>query len=411
MRTALRHPSFARLAGAYLLSEVGDWLVSIALAIVVFDHTGSAVATTGAFLSARVLPSFAVPGLTARLDRLPVQRALGLLFALQATACAGLAAFSATFSLPMLLVLACINGAAAVTARAIVRAGTVHLLEPEGLLREGNAALNLGFTVILALGPAAGGLAAATIGVPATLSVAAGCYLVNVMLAATARGAGTAGAADGAVETEPWRERTRAGLRYVRDHRLLRSLLAAEALLLLFFTVVGPIEIIYAKRSLGSTDAGYGALLAAWGIGGILGGTIFARQRERAGFALIAASTIAIGVSYGTMAIADSLVVACVASALGGVGNGVQWIAVITAAQEATDKAFIARVAALFESMSAAVPGLGYILGGAVTAIVSPRAAFAVAGIGVLVVVTGWLVVSPWGAARVRNAKSETTPA
>jgi MFS family permease len=231
------------------------------------------------------------------------------------------------------------------------------------------------------------------------------------VLAASARGAGTAGAADGAVETEPWRERTRAGLRYVRDHRLLRSLLAAEALLLLFFTVVGPIEIIYAKRSLGSTDAGYGALLAAWGIGGILGGTIFARQRERAGFALIAASTIAIGVSYGTMAIAGSLVVACVASALGGVCNGVQWIAVITAAQEATDKAFIARVAALFESMSAAVPGLGYILGGAVTAIVSPRAAFAVAGIGVLVVVTGWLVVSPWGAARVRNAKSETTPA
>jgi len=351
-----------------------------------------------------VLPSLAVPGLTARLDHLPVQRALGLLFGLQTAACAGLATFAADFSLAMLLVLACINGAAAVTSRAIVRAGTVHLLEPAGLLREGNAALNLGFTVIMAVGPAAGGLAAAGLGVPTTLLVAAGCYLVNVAFAASARGAGDGRVAREDGTKEPWRERTREGLRYVRGHRVLRTLLTAEALLLLFFTVVGPIEIIYAKRSLGSTDAGYGALLAAWGIGGILGGTIFVRERARAGFTLIVMSTIAIGVSYGTMAVAGSLGLACAASALGGVGNGVQWIAVITAAQEATENAFIARVAALFESMSAAVPGLGYLLGGAVTAIVSPRAAFAVAGIGVLVVVTAWAIVSPWRGMRARRA-------
>lgn len=404
MRDVLRHPSFVRLACAYLLSEVGDWLVGIALAVVVFDKTGSAIATTGVFLSARVLPSLAVPGLTARLDHLPVQRALGLLFGLQTAACAGLATFAADFSLAMLLVLACINGAAAVTSRAIVRAGTVHLLEPAGLLREGNAALNLGFTVIMAVGPAAGGLAAAGLGVPTTLLVAAGCYLVNVAFAASARGAGDGRVAREDGTKEPWRERTREGLRYVRGHRVLRTLLTAEALLLLFFTVVGPIEIIYAKRSLGSTDAGYGALLAAWGIGGILGGTIFVRERARAGFTLIVMSTIAIGVSYGTMAVAGSLGLACAASALGGVGNGVQWIAVITAAQEATENAFIARVAALFESMSAAVPGLGYLLGGAVTAIVSPRAAFAVAGIGVLVVVTAWAIVSPWRGMRARRA-------
>lgn len=403
MRTALRHPSFARLAGAYLLSEVGDWLVGIALAIVVFDHTGSAIATTASFLAARVLPAFVVPGLTARMDALPVQRALALLFALQATACVGLAVSAATFSLAALLVLAWINGVAAVTARSLVRAGTVHLLEPAGLLREGNAALNLGFTTIMALGPAAGGLAAVAFGVPATMAIAAGCYLLNVALAAGARGAGTAQPDDDGVR-EPWRARTRAGLRYVRGHRLLRTLLAAEALLLLFFTIVGPIEIIYAKRSLGSTDAGYGALLAAWGVGGILGGAVYARERGRAGLAMIAASTLAIGVSYATMAIAGSLAVACAASALGGVGNGIQWIAVITAAQEATDGPYIARVAALFESMSAAVPGFGYILGGVVTALVSPRAAFAVAGVGVVVVLGGWLLAGPLGATRRQRA-------
>jgi MFS family permease len=65
----------------------------------------------------------------------------------------------------------------------------------------------------------------------------------------------------------------------------------------------------------------------------------------------------------------------------------VQWIAVVTAIQEVTPRDYQARVTGLLESLGAAMPGIGYLLGGTLAAIGSPRTAYAVAGIGVLALV------------------------
>ena len=84
------------------------------------------------------------------------------------------------------------------------------------------------------------------------------------------------------------------------------------------------------------------------------------------------------------MATADTLLVACLLSILGGAGNGVQWISVVTALQEATPADYQARIVSLLESLGAAMPGVGFLIGGALTALGSPRTAYAVAGAGVL---------------------------
>jgi hypothetical protein len=62
----------------------------------------------------------------------------------------------------------------------------------------------------------------------------------------------------------------------------------------------------------------------------------------------------------------------------------------MTALQEAVEDQYQARAAGLLESLLAAVPGLGYLLGGALTAAVSPRLAYAVSAAGVAVVVLAW---------------------
>ena len=54
---------------------------------------------------------------------------------------------------------------------------------------------------------------------------------------------------------------------------------------------------------------------------------------------------------------------------LGGTGNGVQWVAVVTALQEATPIDLQARVVGLLESLGAAMPGVGFLLGGALTTV------------------------------------------
>ena len=71
---------------------------------------------------------------------------------------------------------------------------------------------------------------------------------------------------------------------------------------------------------------------------------------------------------------------------IGGAGNGVQWVAVVTAIQEFTAEAYQARVIGLLESLASGLSGVGFLLGGAIAALATPRASFAVAGFGVLAV-------------------------
>lgn len=65
-RTALAIPAFRRLWGAGLISDAGDWLLFIALPLVVFQLTGSAVGTAIAFLL-ELVPAVVLAPLAARL--------------------------------------------------------------------------------------------------------------------------------------------------------------------------------------------------------------------------------------------------------------------------------------------------------------------------------------------------------
>jgi hypothetical protein len=58
----------------------------------------------------------------------------------------------------------------------------------------------------------------------------------------------------------------------------------------------------------------------------------------------------------------------------------------VTAVQELTSSAQQARVLALLGSIASAMPGIGFVLGGAVATLADPRLAFVVAGAGVLTV-------------------------
>jgi MFS family permease len=118
----------------------------------------------------------------------------------------------------------------------------------------------------------------------------------------------------------------------------------------------------------------------------VLGSILFAAVRRVALPTLLFASTLAIGIAYLATSLAPTLLVACAASAVGGIGNGVQWIALVTAVQELTKAAYQARVLSLLEAIASAMPGVGFLLGGAIAAIFEPRASYAVAGAGVVIV-------------------------
>jgi MFS family permease len=371
---------FGRLLSSYTLNELGDSVGVVALAVLVYDRTQAVAPTAAFFVAAKFLPALLSPVLTARLDQLALRRSLPGIYLVEAAVFALLALIAHTdFLLGPVLLLGLLDGMLALTGRALTRGAVAAVLHPTDQLKEGNALMNVGFAVSSVGGAALAGLLIAELGVSTALLVDAASFLAIAVLLAATRGLPPV-----KVDREPFRERFRAGLRFARSNPLIRLLLIGEAAAVLLFTLVIPIEVIYAKESLGTTSAGFGILIASWGAGIVVGSLVYLLIKQRSPLALILGSTAAIGLAYLGMATANTLVVACLFSILGGAGNGVQWIAVMNALQEATPQDYQARIVGLLESIGAAMPGVGYVLGGALVAIGSPRTAYAVAGAGVL---------------------------
>jgi MFS family permease len=379
----LRRPAFRRLAISYAVNEMGDWLGVIALSVLVFELTGSALATALLFIGNGFLPALMTPFFVARLERPPPRFVLPSIYAAEAAAFGVLALLAGHFSLPAVVAVAALDGALALTAKTLTRAVTAAMLEPEGELRAGNAVLNIAFTGGAAVGPALAGAAVAAFGVQSALLLDAVSFYLIACILLTARPLPQPEPEGEA----PLAERVRAGLGYIRGQATLRRLITAQAGALVFFSVVVPIEVIYAKESLDAGDAGYGLLLGSWGVGMLLGSIVFASLRRASLPVMLFFSTVAIGLGYLGMAVAPTLAVACAASVVGGTGNGIQWVALVSAVQELTSAKMQARVIGTLESVASAAPGLGYVLGGAIASSWGPRATFLVAGLGVMAIV------------------------
>ena len=299
--------------------------------------------------------------------------------------------------------LALIDGILMLTARGLSRGAVNFVLQPRGRLREGNGLLNVGFAIASVGGAALGGLLVSLAGVAAALAVDAASFAVIAVLLAFARNLPAA-----SPTREPIVERTRDGFRYARRNQLVRLLLVGEALAIMFFTLIVPIEIVYAEETLGTDEAGYGILLSSWGAGVVLGSVVFLVVRRRSPAGLILLSTLAIGVAYLGMSASRELWLACAFSVMGGLGNGIQWVSVMTTLQELTPDDLQARITGLLESIGSAMTGVGFLIGGIITAIFSPPTAFLVSGLGViLLVIVGALaaarrLASPRAAARAR---------
>jgi MFS family permease len=372
---------YRRLLVAYTLNELAWSIGTVALAVLVYRRTGSAIGATAFFLCAQTIPALISPLMVARIDQRSVRRVLPVLYGIEAVAFASLAWVTARFALAPALVLALLDGVAAVSARAIARATTVAVLTPRDLLREGNALMNSSFSVCFMAGPAIGGLVVALGGTQAALIANSAMFALIALTMLT-----TGGLPPAPHEPAPSAGRLRRALEHARETPAIRILLSLQAVALLFFTMSVPVEVVFTSNTLRTGAGGYGALLSAWGAGAVLGSLIYARWREVPSRTLIAGGAGALGIGLLGMALSPALGYAIAAAAVAGAGNGVEAVSVRTALQEAVEPAWMTLMMSFSESMAEAVPGLGILLGGAVATIAGPRAALATAGAGALVV-------------------------
>jgi hypothetical protein len=391
VKPVLRIPAYRRLLAAYALNELTFMIGSVALALLVYGRTGSALEATAFFLCAQFVPALISPMTVARLDQLPMRTVLPVLHGFEAVIFVILAWVAGShFSVVAVLALAFLDGIVALTARALTRAATVSVTQPVGLLREGNAVSNAAFSICFMFGPGLGGGLVAAGSTSLALLVNAAVFGVIALTLATARGLPKA-----APVRAPPRGRVRAALAYVRATPPIGRLMLLQAFAVLFFTISVPVEVVFAQHSLHAGAAGYGGMMSAWGLGAVVGAAIYARWRRRPNRKLIVGGAACLAVGFPVMAAAPTLAVAIVGAALAGVGNGVESVAVRTALQEEVEEQWMALMMSLYEALFQSVPGAGIVIGGAITALWSPRAALAVAGVGALgITVVAWFALA-----------------
>ena len=385
MPSALRAPRLRRLILAYAINRGGTWFGVIALSLAVYDKTHKGLAVAALLIASQAVPAFVVPVVIARVEASKRQRELSALYFFEAIVTAAIAVLLGHFSLAPVLVLVALDGAAALAASALLRTEAARLAreelpgDPDAAEQKANAALNVAFSATFVLGPAAAGVVVAAASAATALWIDVASFAICGVMLFDLR-ARVQEVDEGTVAA-----RLRAAWKHIRSVAPLRSLLIAQSIGLVFFESAAPIEVAYVKRSLFAGDRGYGYLVAAWGVGVVLGSIIFARLGERRLRIMITLGTVAIGGAYATFALVHSLGAAAVAAAVGGVGNGIQFAPLISGVQRLTPAPLRARVMGAVEALGAIFPAFGLILGGVLVTIGSPRTAFAIVGVGACV--------------------------
>ena len=224
LRGALRVREFAALLISYVINQVGDVVGSLALAVIVFGATHSALATAALFLATQFLPGLIGPPLISRVDRLAPGRLLPVLYAIEGGLFLLLALTVGRLGFAPIVALAFLDGILAFIARTMTRTAAASILIPHGLMPEGKAAFNVGLAVATIAGPGIAAVAIGVLGAPSALVADAVSFLLAAAL--LARVAPRRAVAEDDPADAPSGGRLRESFRYIAREGTLRALIA-----------------------------------------------------------------------------------------------------------------------------------------------------------------------------------------
>jgi MFS family permease len=378
LRAVLARPAYRRLWTAQTVSRWGDVFNTVALAVLVFQLTGSGLGVTGVVVAEIIPVLILAPLAGAVIDRMPAVKVMiaadvwrmGLALLLPLVASSVAAVYAVAFGLSVGAVF--FNPASQ---------SVLPLVVDEEELIAGNSGLWTAAVVSqIALAPLAGGMVALLGTAPAfvlnaaTYAVSAA-VLVRIVTAAPA-------AVAAAAERRSWWSRAIEGVQVVARTPLLRLMAAVQALAALSVGATSALLIVLATDHLGVDADGFGLLLAAIGVGAAIGPLVLTRSvsdPRRVGF--VFGPFVLRGLVDLVLAATRSLPVAMGALGVYGVGTSTGMVTFNSLLQAETTDETRGRVFASFDAIwqlgrlvSLAVGGLladavgiaaVYVLGGA----------------------------------------------
>jgi MFS family permease len=232
--------------------------------------------------------------------------------------------------------------------------------------------------LVLVGAPAVGGLLAGAFGSGLPLAIDAATFVVVTGAAALVRtrrrptGLGPDGRSD----------RARGGFEILRTDRVLAPLTVGLGLVVLLVGMVDVVLVFLVRGTLHAGGVWYGTAEAAWMAGMVAGALGAGRLRtERVQtWATIAGAGVACA-ALAPFAVVPAIWMLVPLSVLGGLGNGYAGACFSTLLVSRTTDSARGRVSASANAVVGGAQGASLLIGGAVAAVLSPRAIYAMAGL------------------------------
>ncbi|BAL90555.1 putative MFS transporter [Actinoplanes missouriensis 431] len=159
------------------------------------------------------------------------------------------------------------------------------------------------------------------------------------------------------------------GVRWLRGHRLLRTLAAAMGLGNVAFCSAFAVFVLYAQQRLGLSGAGYGVLLTTFAAGGLIGAAVAARVTVRFGSpAVLRAGLLVEVITHLTLASTTNALVAGAVLVLFGVQTVVWGVITASLRQRLVPDRLLGRVGSVYALLETGGAAAGTLIGGLLAA-------------------------------------------
>jgi MFS family permease len=356
---------FPRLIASIMLARTASTMVQLVLVLFAlerFQSPGVAGAVTFLSLAPGLLVS---PIAGALLDRHGRTKLMVVDYIVAAVALALIVALGATNLLSEVPLLAIVTVSSLTFPLSQIGVRTLFpLLVPRPLWERANAIDSNGYVISSIFGPAVAGVLVATVGSLWALALTSAMYLMSAAVTIGVRDPlGTV--PHGKLLSDAW-----AGLLYVLHHPTLRGLAAAISTSNVaggLFYIGLPVLVL---SRLGGGPAQVGQLFALSGLiaafSVLIVGRVGTEGRERQ---LLAGAMLLIGLGYGALVVAPSLLAVALVMVLIGIATGPFDVVLFTMRQRRTDPAWFGRAFAVSMSLNFIGFPVGSAIGGAIATI------------------------------------------